>query len=264
MRPAGVLALAAFSLRTSLRMGVTRGGLAAFLTIAALGPVGSWRRGQGWAPDPDLLLYGYLVGALFAVRSGLEQQRESGLSGFLRHNMVSPVEHAAAAILSVLGSWAILTGTLFTASLLAGSGVSGAAWHAWVFGLGLSVLLPFVVGIEAIADIRIPLLVPVLGYLALAVSLSLTLGVARTAAILGMGAEPGDLASSLRLVTRAALIVPPGFGLLLAATWARERWRGRPLAAHLPAHDTAAPGLRGREEELRQDHHRAQAGGRAP
>lgn len=217
-------ALAAFAIRANLRSAISRGGLVAFAAIAALGPILSWRNGQGWVLDPDLLFYGYLTGALFVLRSGLEQQRESGLLTYLRHNFATPVEHAVGAVLALLGGWLLLTTLVFLLGIACSAGdVGAAAWYAWTFGLALSLLLPFVVAVESVAAFRIPLILPVIGYLALMVVLALTIGEERMVGILGISADRADPASSLRLAARAGLVVPTGLALFVAVTWVSAR-----------------------------------------
>jgi hypothetical protein len=76
--------------------------------------------------------------------------------------------------------------------------------------------------------LRIPLLLPVIGYLALAVLLALTVGEARTAEILGFSAERGDAASSIRLALRVAVVVPTGMAVFLLTVWAQGRRRRGP------------------------------------
>lgn len=217
-------ALAGFAIRTNLRSATTVGGMAAFAGIAALGPAASLKNGQGWTVDPDFLFYGYLIGALFALRSGIEQQRENGLQTYLRHNFASPLEHAFGAVLSLLGTWLLLTTLLFLLAFLcsAGDGAS-AAWYASTYGLALALLLPFVLMVESVSALRIPLLLPVIGYLALAVILSLTVGEERMAALLWLSVERGDLGGLVRLALRVGWMVPTGMALFLAAVHVRGR-----------------------------------------
>lgn len=220
-----VMALAGFAIRANFRSAVTRGGLAAMVAVGAVGPVVGWRSGRGWSLDPELLVYGYIVGSIFVLRSGLEEQRVRGLMTFLRQNFVSPVEHAAGAVLALLGSWAALTGGLFATALAVGGSPAEAVWYAWVCGLGVAVLLPFVLMVETVAELRIPMFLPVLGYLALAVVLSLWLDPQRMVAILGVAADPAHPASSLRLAARAVVVLSLGIGVFLAGTRAKGRGR---------------------------------------
>ena len=53
------------------------------------------------------------------LRSGLEEQRETGLADFLRHNLVSPLEHAAGSVLGLLATWLALCAGAFAAPPLA-------------------------------------------------------------------------------------------------------------------------------------------------
>jgi len=221
------VALAAFAIRTNARSAITAGGMLGFIAIALLGPIVSMKNGTGWTLDPDLLFFGYLTGALFVLRSGLEQQRECGLQTFLRHNFSSPLEHGLGAVLSLLGTWLLLTTALFALALVCSAGdVATAAWHAWALGVPLAVLLPFVIMVESVSSLRIPMILPVLAYLALAVTLALTMGEARMAAILGLTPDRGDPATSLRLAVRIGMVVPAGMTLFLAAVWLRGRRLG--------------------------------------
>jgi hypothetical protein len=220
------MALGCFAVRTNLRSPMALGGLAACVLVATLGPVLSWTGGRGWLLEGDLLFYAYLVGGLFVLRSGVEQQREGGLQSYIRHNLATPVEHALGAVLALLGAWLLLTGLLFLVTLLLSMGdVATAVWYAWTFGLGLSLFLPFTLMVESVSSFRIPLVLPLILYMALAVGLALTVGEARTAAILGISADRSDPASSLRLAARAALVAPLGFAVFVASVWIRA---GRP------------------------------------
>lgn len=231
MRPARSIAVAEFAVRANLRSGLAIGGLAAFAAIAMLGPVASLRNGNGWVLDADLLFYGYLTGGLFFLRSGLEQQREAGLQTYLRHNFCTPLEHALGAVLSLMGSWLILTAALWLAGLLGSAGdLATATWYAWAFGLALAVLLPFVLVVESTATLRLPLILPVIGYFTLAIVLALTLGEVRMAELLGFTVERGDLSSSLRLAGRVAVVLPVGMALYLAGVALRSRRHGAPTA----------------------------------
>jgi hypothetical protein len=220
------LALAWFSLRTNLRAPGSVGGVLALVAIAALGPVGSYASGRGWGLEPDLLFYGYLTGGLFVLRSGLEQQREGGLATYLRHNFTPPMEHAVGMVLSLLGSWLALTAVMFVVALAASAGDLGAAaWYTSIFGLSLAMLVPFVVMVEAVASFRIPMLVPVLGFIALVIILAMAVGEERTVAILGIRVERGDPASLLGLAGRTLAVAGTGFAAFLAASWGRGHGR---------------------------------------
>jgi hypothetical protein len=224
-----VLSLARFAVRANFRMTTTRAGIVAFAGITALGPVNGWKNGIGWVLDTDLLFYGYLVASLFVIRSGLEQQRQTGLLLLLRRNLCSPVEHAAGAIVSLLGTWAVLNGFLFVFALLFGGSPADAIWRTWVNSLALATLLPFVLLVEAVAEVRIPMLLPILGYLAIAVVLSFTLGTTEMVSLLVVRVDPANPASSIGLLVRAAAVGVPGFGLFIAGTWLRAslpHWRG--------------------------------------
>jgi hypothetical protein len=245
-----VMALGCFALRTNLRSPMAIGGMVACVLVGALGPLLSWTGGRGWRVDGDLLFYAYLVGGLFVLRSGVEQQRDGGLQAYIRHNLATPVEHALGAVVALLGAWFLLTALLFSLTLLLSFGdVATAAWYAWAFGLGLSLFLPFALMVESVSTFRIPLIVPLILYMALAVTLALTVGEARTAAILGISADRSDPASSLRLAARAALVATLGFAGFLAAVWVRSR--RSPHGATVPSRHGDAP--LGGEPWLRAD-----------
>jgi hypothetical protein len=221
------VALAGFSIRANLRSYLTLGGLVAFAAIALLGPVASLRNGHGWALDPDLLFYGYLTGGLFVLRSGLEQQREAGLQTYLRYNFCTPLEHGAGAVLALMGTWLLLNGLLFLLGLLCSAGdMAAAAWYAWSFGLALALLLPFVIMVESVSSLRIPMILPLIGYLALMVILALSVGEARMVAILGVSVDRSDPASSLALAGRAGIVVTVGMPSFLATVALLDRRRG--------------------------------------
>jgi hypothetical protein len=227
MRWARGLALARFAVRTNLRAPASVGGMLALVATAALGPIGSWSSGRGWGLEPDLLFYGYLTGALFVVRSGLEQQREGGLATYLRHNFTPPLEHALGMVLSLLGSWLALTGVMFLLALAASAGDLGASvWYTSLFALSLAMLLPFVIMVEAVASLRIPMLVPVLGFLAVVIILAIAVGEERMVAILGMRVERGDSIGLLRLAGRVMAVVAVGLAVFLGATRVRARGDG--------------------------------------
>jgi hypothetical protein len=221
-------ALARFAFRANARSAMARGGVAAFLLIALLGPFISLRNGQGWVLDEDMLFLGFIVGALFALRSGLEQQRESGLQTFLRHNLATPLEHAAGGVLALLATWLLLAVLMFVVALVCSAGDPGtAAWQAWVWGLWLGVLLPFLLFTETFSTLRIPLVLPLIAYFALIITLVFTLGEPRALLLLGTRADPAHPLTSLNLAGRAATVLVLGLAGYLAAVHARARVRSR-------------------------------------
>lgn len=226
-----VLALARFALRTNVRMWITRAGLAGAAAVILLGSFLSWRHGGGWRPDPDLSFLGWLTGMLFVMRSGLEEQNQTGLTTFLRHNLAAPGEHALAGALALVATLALYTGFAFVVMLAGGDAVGSAAWRAWFWLLVGAAFLPFIPMVEAVARFRLPAVLPALFYLALLVVLSLTLGETRATALFGASADPAVPASSLPVAARAGAILLGGFTAYVGGTmlldrvrrWRRER-----------------------------------------
>lgn len=184
MSPVVVVALAGFALRTNLRSWGTRLGIFAGLAIVLLGPVVAWDGGRGWTLDLDLGFYGCFVAALFLLRSGLEAQRSSNLDTFLRHDLATPVAHAAGMAASLLAAWGLFCAGTFATLLLASAGDIGtAAWYTASWGLRLLLLLGFVLWTEAFATLRLPLLLPALVYFGLLIALTIVLDEERAMAL---------------------------------------------------------------------------------
>jgi hypothetical protein len=223
--------VARHAVRTNFRQPVTRAGLAAFAAVAALAVLAG-DADDIRSVDADLLHTGFLVAALFVLRSGLEDHREGDLGVFLGHNFMSPAEYAAGMALSLLGSFGLLLAFGFLVALAASAG--HAVYAAWFFAgnaLRIALLLPFILWVEAVSRFRIPLLVPGLVYLALAVVLALTVGEARMVEIVGPAGDPGRPATWIPLAVRAGVILPAGLGAFVAAAWLRGRRRGGTLAS---------------------------------
>ena len=218
MSPGRPLALAAFAIRTNWRARITVGGLGIYLMVAAVAVATESSRGGGWSANREILFYGFVAGALFVIRSGLEDQREGDLVVFLRHNLVRPIEHATGTVVSLAGTWLLYCLVAFAVSLLASGGDAAmAAWIAWTGMLRGAILLPFVPVVETSARLRIPFLVPALGYLVLMVVLSLVMSEERMVAILGTPGDQGDYIRSLSLAARAAAVSALGFGGFIGA-----------------------------------------------
>ncbi len=218
-----VLALAGFALRSNLRSAMWRGGMVAFVLIAGFSLVSSWRSSGAWSLESDFLYFGYLTAALFCLRSGLAQQRETGLLTYLRHNFVQPLEHAAGVALALVGNWGLITALLFALALICSAGdAAAAAWLAWSYGLWMAVLLPFVLLVESVSGMRTPLLIPVLGYFALAVILSGLLGTRTMMGILAIGGDRHDPSAWIQVGARGALVLSVGLGSFLLLTWAGD------------------------------------------
>lgn len=226
MKPARSVALARYAVAGNVRTPYTWVGAFALVAMALLGAYSSARAGNGWAVDFRFLFDGGLLAAMFAVRSGLIAQRTGGLQAFLRANLVSPAEHLAGAILSLLASWLMVCAGVFLLTwLLPGGGIANAAWNAAVFGLRTGLLLPFVIVAESVSAIELPFFLPALAYLLLLLALVIALGEIRAIAILAPPVQAGDFASTLPALLRFALVVPTGFGAVLLVTAVRARRR---------------------------------------
>lgn len=211
------LALAAFALRVNLRMPLTRAGVLAGATIVFLGPLLAWRTGRGWQLDGELAFFGVFVAALFLLRSGLEQQRESGLDVFLRWNLASPVEHAAGMVLALLGSWLLLCLGAFGALLVASGGDLGtAAWLTATWGLRGLVALGLVPWVEAWATLRLPFLLPSMLYFGAMIAFMILLGEAEGAALF-VAPDRADPTSLAPLLAQALGVLSLTAALFLLA-----------------------------------------------
>ncbi len=224
MRLGRSVALARYALAGNLRTPYTRSGAALFLALTLLGVYSSVRSGDGWTVDAALLFDGGLLAAVFGVRSGLIAQRVSGLQTYLRTNFVTPVEHMAGAIASLVASWVMVCAAVFAASwLLPGGGLEAAAWNATLFAVRTGVLLPFVIPAEAATTIEIPFFLPGLAYFGVLITLVFVLGEVEALMLLAPPMQRGDWASAAQGALRVAVALPAGFGAILLVT----RWRDR-------------------------------------
>lgn len=199
---ARIAALARFAVESNLGRWVTRGGLLTGMAIMALGSVLSVQQGTGWRFDDDFGLMGFVVMALFAVRSGLEEQRELGLTTFTAHNLASRTEHAAAFVVAAMAIWGLVCAVGYTGVLIASGGdASTAAWTTAGWGLRLLVLLGFVPLVESITSVRLPLLLPVFAYLGIVIALTVVLTEERALGLIVV-LERGDVASYARLAAQ--------------------------------------------------------------
>lgn len=236
MTVARTLAIAVFAAGTNLRMALTRAGLAAGAAILLLGSALSLSAGRGWALDPDLGFFGFLVAALFVLRSGLEEQRETGLADFLRHNLVSPLEHAGGMVLGLLATWIALCTGAFLVVVVASAGAGAtAAWFAAAWGLRALLLLGFVPLVESAGRLRLPFILPVLAYFGLLIGAALVLGEA-AALRLFAPVERSDPASLRAVAVQASVTFAACTLLFLAATAARARARARSRTVVPPRH----------------------------
>lgn len=228
-------ALARFALVNNLRTPYTWAGGALLLAFSLLGLWGSARAGEGWVIDTGLVSDGALVAAVFGLRSGLTAQRRGGLQTYLRMNFMSPVEHMAGAITSLVASWLLVCAALFVIILvLPGAGAAEAAWVTTVFGLRTGVLLPFVIVTEAVTTIDIPFFLPGIAYVGLVMVLVFTLGEVRAVAALAPPMETYSYASTLPSLARLLTVMPAGFVGVLIGTWWRDRRSSRHRAGPSP------------------------------
>lgn len=222
------VALGRYALAANFRAPLARIGLVLVVVLALIGLLSQILRDGGWKVDPPFLFYGYALGGIFVVRSGLAEQREGELQTFLRLNFVTPVVHMLGAILSVLGSWLILTGfTFIVAAALSAGDVRMAAWFAWSYGLRIGMLLPLVLMVESVSTLRIPLFLPGVVWFAALITLTGVVGEERAIAIMSPAVEAGDFGSTVPIAVRAAGALVVGFLLVLAGTAARARFSAR-------------------------------------
>lgn len=230
--PGRSMALARFALASNLGHWLTRGGLLAGAAVMALGPLLSLRRGNGWSFDADVGFMGFVIMALFAARSGYRDQRDLGLATFIRHNMASRLEHALGLVLALVATWACICVAAFvTVGLLAAADPTTAGWHAasWytaAWGLRLLVLLGFVPLVEAIASLRLPLVLPVLAYWGLVITLTVLLSEDRAIALF-IPVERGNVDALARLGLQATVFLALTSALFVAGSVAVPRLRLR-------------------------------------
>lgn len=220
---ARILAVARFALWTNLRQGLTRGGILLGIFLMLAGPVVAVARDLAWDFDEQFGFFGFLVIALFGLRSGLQAQRELGMMTFFRLNLLRPTEHALAMVLSLLGSWVALCTVAFVAILVISGGRTGvAAWYTASWGIRTLLLLGFVPLVERIASFRLPLFVPALAYMTLLVILTLLLPEAEAIALF-VPTEVGDLDALRTLGIQGGVVFTASTTLFLILT-ALEPW----------------------------------------
>lgn len=223
--PARILEVARFAVLANLRSDLTRGGVVLGSLIMATGPLAALAQGAAWSFDGQFGFFGFLVIALFGMRSGLQEQRELGMVAFFRHNVMGPLEHALAMLASLLASWAALCAIVCGVILVLGGGDTGiAAWYSAAWGLRALLLLGFVPLVERAASFRLPLLVPALMYFVLMLVLMAVLPEGEALALFVV-TPPGDLASLGRLGGQAAVMLAATSTVLLIVTAAEARTR---------------------------------------
>lgn len=221
--PGRSLALARFTLASNLGHWLTRGGLLVGAAVMALGPLLSLRRGSGWSFDADVGFMGFVIMALFAARSGYRDQRDLELATFIRQNLASRLEYALGLILALIATWACICIAAFvTVLLLAAADPATAAWHAasWhtaAWGLRLLVLLGFVPLVEAIASLRLPLVLPILAYWGLVITLTVLLPEDRAIAMF-IPVERGNVEALARLGLQGAVSLTATSALFVAGS----------------------------------------------
>lgn len=231
---ARVLAVARFALWTNLRRGLTRGGIALGILVMSLGPVVAVANDLAWGFDQQFGFFGFLVIALFGLRSGLREQRELGMTTFFRFNVMRPVEHALAMVLSLLGAWVAICAAAFLAILIISGGKAGlAGWYTASWGIRILLLLGFVPLVERVVSFRLPLFIPALAYMTLLVAMTLLLPEAEAIALF-VPTELGDLDALRELALQAAVVFPASTALLLFVA-AVEPWIRR-LGQVVPIH----------------------------
>jgi len=226
------IALAGFAARTNLRTPLTWIGFGSLVALTLVGMLSSRLDEGTWQIDPAFLFYGYALAALFVVRSGLVEQREGGLETFLRVNFLGPLEHLAAILVSAGASSLALTAcTLLLASLLSAGDVATASWYAWSYGLRVVMLIPFVVMVESVSTLRIPLFPPALAWFGSIVLLSFVLGEEQAVALMSPPVEVGDFGSTVPIALRAGAGLLAGCASLVVGRCVRVGYERRARAA---------------------------------
>ena len=214
-----------FSAMANLRSRLARLGAVVFLLVAGLGQALAWTAGEAAREDDRLFGYGFLVGAVLLLRSGLAEQRRAGLAEFLRHNLITPAEqaagHAGALVLQLAAFCAV---AFLGGAILSGGDVTYAAWYTAVMGLATALFLPLVLGVEMVSDFRLPLVVVVLAVVVAGAAAGAVLGTERFLAALGLRIARYEGSSLLPLLRRVAAALPLGFtalGLIHAVRYRR-------------------------------------------
>ena len=223
-----ILGLARHAVHANLSMPFTRAGAALVAGVVLLGAILSLTREGRWALDADLLGTGLAFGAIFVIRSGLVEQRMGGLQDFLRVNFVTPLEHMAASVLSLVAAWLALGAWTWLVGVVVSLGDIGTvSWTVWVTMLVLGILLPFTLMIECVTDLRTPFVIPGFVWVAGLLTLGVTIGTQETITLLGLNTDPAWFPSSYPLVRRTLVTLALGFALVLAGTAIRGRARRR-------------------------------------
>ena len=222
-----ISAAAAFAFRCNARLRLTRAGVAAGLAIVLLGPILSLRAGDGWKLDTSLAFFGFLVALTLGVRSGLEEQREYDLDLFLTHNILTPIEHAIAMMISLLATWLSLLAALFVALLAASAGdLDTALWHTAAWGLRSAALIGLIPLVERFAKLRVPAVLPALAYFFTLIALTVILGEVRAMEIVVV-ARPKDPTTLVALAQQGGALLAAGMTLQLAVAALEGSLRGR-------------------------------------
>jgi hypothetical protein len=239
MRPGRVWALGAFAFRTNLRRWTTRGGAAAGLAVLVLGPLISVVAGRRWEVDRSLAFYGFVVALLFGLRSGLAEEREGDLDVFLTHNLVSRAEHTGAMVLSLLLTWSLFLAGTFGAIALVSGDIGFAVWSTTSWGMRSAIPMGLVLGIEQISTFRLPLVLPVFGYLFVLVVSTVLIGEER-ALDWFVVTDRSDPSTLIPLGVQALIVSVIGLGGSLAVAALRGGRPGR--RGVVPSSHGGAPG----------------------
>jgi hypothetical protein len=137
-------------------------------------------------------------------------------------------------VLGLAAAWLGLCALTFVVILVMSSGdLELAAWATTAWGLRLLVILGFVPLIEAAASLRLPLLLPVLGYAGLAIALTLVLPEDRAVALF-IPVERGEVEPLISLGIQAAVSFSATaalFLLLMVFGGTARKWLSRALPA---------------------------------
>ena len=132
----------------------------------------------------------------------------------------STLEIAAAWL--ALGAWTWLVGVVVSLG-----DIGTVSWTVWVTMLVLGILLPFTLMIECVTDLRTPFVIPGFVWVAVLLTLGVTIGTQEAITLLGLNTDPAWFPSSYPLVRRTLVTLALGFALVLAGTVIRGRARRR-------------------------------------
>lgn len=218
-----ILALARHNVHSVLRAPFTWTGVGLVPALPLVGGLATWVQEGAPRFQGGLLTLGALLGAIFVLRSGLVEHRVRGLQDVLRSGYVTPVEHVAAAVASLLALLLLLAAWVAAVgAILSGGDMGSGAWAGWLFLLRVGVLLPFVLATELLADVRTPLVLPGAFLLAALVMVALFVGAEAAVSLAGANVDRAfPWVSTGPLLVRAGVSMGVGFAALLV--WTRLR-----------------------------------------